>query len=462
MESLKNPMAREAKERRRQPPYVTSTRPLLSFSAKLRLAVCVVLGLLLTLQHRVLAWPLIVALVPVGLSVPVCLMLRITPAGATVLDPIPSMSFQCDDTLDGHFECGRAIGAAFGTQIAAAFAVDTALHDMHRAVQSGRALAMFNELIAANAARYPKYMAEINGTAVGARQQIELVLLANLRLEVATALAPANATSVGVPDACTDLLLDDGWAHNEDYGTLFFDAMYFVNVTWTAAASGGTPWSFATFSYPGVLPGWAPGWNSHGVAISWNVLYPRDMRAGGGVGVAFVCRDVLTATSVTDALQLAAPADLALGQNLNVGYFGEGSFAVTTMETAPGGAADVLYVTQSHRGTSSDVAYFHANEYLRMVNVRQLEQNLVSSRHRRKVYLELAPQPANLSAALAVLGDQSDERYPIFRRNDSSQEDTLFTVAFDLRGRTITVYRDNPRLGERAVLWRRRLELGVA
>ena len=165
---------------------------------------------------------------------------------------------------------------------------------------------------------------------------------------------------------------------------------------------------------------------------------------------------------MTDALQLAAPADLALGQNLNVGYFGEGSFAVTTMETAPGGAADVLYVTQSHRGTSSDVAYFHANEYLRMVNVRQLEQNLVSSRHRRKVYLELAPQPANLSAALAVLGDQSDERYPIFRRNDSSQEDTLFTVAFDLRGRTITVYRDNPRLGERAVLWRRRLELGVA
>lgn len=339
-------------------------------------------------------------------------------------------------------------------QIAAAFAADTTLQDMHRAIQGGRAFTIFNELVAINTDRYPTYVAEINGTAYGASQPVELMLLANLRLEVATALAPGD--TIRVPDACTDLLLKDGWAHNEDYNTLFFDSMYLVNVTWTNAAAGGSPLSFATFTYPGVLPGWAPGWNSHGVAMSWNVLYPRDMRVGGGVGVAFVCRDVLTATSVADALRLAAPPDLALGQNLNVGSF-DSPFAITTMETAPGGRADVLDITRGSQGLSSGGAYFHANEYLRIQNVRQFEHNLISSRHRRATYLALSRPPTNLSAALNVLGDQSDESYPIFRRNDSSLEDTLFTVAFDLRARTVTTYRDNPVLGERAVLWKRRV-----
>lgn len=125
---------RERRGKRVQPPYVTATRPLLSFSAKLRLAVCCVLGLLLMVQHRALAWPLIVALVPVGLSVPVCLMLRMTPVSAfalhpilEALHPIPSKSFQCSDTLAGHFVYGKAIGEAFAAQITAAFAADTTL-----------------------------------------------------------------------------------------------------------------------------------------------------------------------------------------------------------------------------------------------------------------------------------------------------------------------------------------------
>ena len=76
------------------------------------------------------------------------------------------------------------------------------------------------------------------------------------------------------------------------------------------------------------------------------------------------------------------------------------------METAPGGRADVLDITHRSEGVSSGGAYFHANEYLRIQHMRQLEHNLISSRHRRATYLGLSRSPTNLSAALRVLGDQ--------------------------------------------------------
>eukprot|EP00966_Prymnesium_polylepis_P316475 7312715-Prymnesium_polylepis.1 len=45
------------------------------FSTRLQLSVSTVLLLLLVLQHRQLVWPLVVALMPILLSVPVCLCL---------------------------------------------------------------------------------------------------------------------------------------------------------------------------------------------------------------------------------------------------------------------------------------------------------------------------------------------------------------------------------------------------
>ena len=195
--------------------------------------------------------------------------------------------------------------------------------------------------------------------------------------------------------------------------------------------------------------------------MSWNVLYPRDMRRGGGVGVAFVCRDTLRARTVDEALALASPSDLALGQNLNVGQMvarrGEGvmpgSARIATMETAPGGLRSVKEVADGAAPA------FHANEYLRL-NLRQITGNIVSSKHRRATY-EAMPAPNGLAGVLGVLGDTSDARYPIFRRNDTTHEDTLFTVEFDLAAGMVSTFRDNPRLGAAAVLWREALPAGL-
>lgn len=236
-----------------------------------------------------------------------------------------------------------------------------------------------------------------------------------------------------------------GWAHNEDYGTLFFDSIYFVRHIFLGT-NGQEIYSFSSFTYPGVLPGWAPGWNSHGLGMSWNVLYPSQVRPGPSVAVAFVCRDVLSARSIEEAIALATPEDLALGQNFNVGSFH--SKRIVTVEIAPSGANNVLSISDGAAVT------FHANEYLRMHTVPQATSSLLSSRHRKQTFEQLAKQGLHsMHDLLWVLGDTSDAAYPIFRRNDTTHEDTLFTVAFDLVSQTIAAYRANPRLGTAARIW---------
>lgn len=117
---------------------------------------------------------------------------------------------------------------------------------------------------------------------------------------------------------------------------------------------------------------------------------------------------------------------------------------LVTVETAPGGLFDRK---QIRPGAAAD---FHANEYLRL-NVEQLGGNLESSLHRRARFESMA-KPTTISEMLHVLGDTEDLQFPIFRRNDTTQEDTLFSVEFDLRRGAVAVFRDNPK--DRAnMLW---------
>merc|ERR1719384_60774 len=121
---------------------------------------------------------------------------------------------------------------------------------------------------------------------------------------------------------------------------------------------------------------------------------------------------------------------------------------VVTIETTPGGAWNKLEV----KGDASPT--FHANEYLRM-NVTQDESNphLTSARHRHAAYLR-SPKIKDASGLLHFLGDTSDPVFPVFRRNDTTHEYTLFTVSFDLARGTAEFYRANPRHGDSALLWR--------
>lgn len=485
--------------------------------------------------------------------------------GANIGD-VPSTIVQCQDTELGHWQCGRSIGARFKARIQVAFNSDATLRELVREVhETSRGKDVFQSFVSHANQRYPLYMAELNGTAVGAEVSIDLVLVANLRHELAMALgvpvsglpdhtmqaavakesmtlcmncsdplgcsadpervtysppvgrcfspsklwpqdqswgshdvfdvcnsstlvrqfyASTNGTCAGaitdhfevplngcvgpfgrprpwgvfdckigaeplaappksmIPDACTDLLLVDsahgtaGWAHSEDHPTSLDDSMYFVRQT-VLNAYNQEVYSFASFTYPGVLPGWAPAWNSFGLGMSWNVLHPSKILTRPSVSMAFVRRDVLSAPTVEEAILCATPKDLGLGQNLNLGSFQ--SKQLISMETAPGGKHDILHIRDHAAAT------VHANEYLRL-QVPQEENWLPSSRHRKQAFERLAKQKSeglhSMTDLLNALGDMN-----------ATTQDDLFTVAFDLSARTVTSYRGNPSIRHASQQW---------
>lgn len=293
---------------------------------------------------------------------------------------------------------------------------------------------------------YPEFVQELNGTAYAAGQSLDLVLLANFRQEIEMARDSVDAN--GGVDHCTDVFTDTAFAHNEDGGIEDFDTIYFVRLR-TYAANGATVDEFAGITYAGRLPGWGPGWNNHGLAWTSNVLYAKPLAPLlDGLSVIFLARDMARASSIEDAIARGTPKGLLMaGQNLNIASFPDRR--IVTVETAPGGTWNKLEVTKEESPT------FHANEYLRMKNVPQDEANphLFSARHRHATFLRTSP-PKDKADLLHFLGDTSDPIFPVFRRNDTTQEFTLVTVAFDVKRGTAEFYRASPRLGEKALLWR--------
>jgi hypothetical protein len=63
---------------------------------------------------------------------------------------------------------------------------------------------------------------------------------------------------------------------------------------------------------------------------------------------------------------------------------------------------------------------------------------------RANVLLRDSP-PVDAAGVLAVLGDQVNERYPIYRTATSPDENaTLYTALFDLDGRRLRIYTGHP------------------
>jgi len=390
----------------------------------------------------VAAWPFLLLVLP----------FRAVPSAAK---GVPLLTVRVPDSLEGHKELGRRMGREFKHQIAAAFRVDTLLH---RIQGYANGAPLFQAMREDHAKRYPSYMAELEGMAEGSGQDLQTLLVANFRQELqyaadAAAAGPKGGQRRPTPDACTDILVGNksrsgewetlAFAHNEDYPPLFYDSMYLVNATFVNPS--GTSYSFASVTYPGVLAGWAPSWNSHGLALSWNVLYPvlADPESPDGhlTSVTFACRDAARARTVEEAIALATPSTLRYGQNLNVGSFRER--AIATVETAPGGAKSTLDVAAAP-GNGSVV--FHGNQYLRL-HPREDPVGIVSSLHRQKRFraMEADGLQPTFQTMHRVLGDVADRDFPIFRNGAPPDEAaTLVTVQFDVLTGSVKLWRQQP------------------
>ena len=323
-----------------------------------------------------------------------------------------------------HYEFGAAIGSHFSERIHAAYDSYALLRDMrvYHATEAGRA--RYEALLALHEAEYPQYLQELRGMAAGAGRDFIDVFLLNMRGEYRGYLQERDEIR-----GCSDCsILTDEMAligHNEDGAPAFREHLYFVQ-----AQVLDRP-GFTACCYPGFLPGNAFGFNDAGICYSVDNLIPRDIRVG--LGRQFLARSLLEAQSLDDAIARVTRPGRASGFSYTIGSVSERR--IIQVEAMP----------QESQVTEIRGLNFHANHAL---EVRQRAQTVTPSsacRVARAEALISARTVTNAADILAILGDEADSEYPIYRTaTGPDPNETYCTALFDLDAPSLSVYSGHP------------------
>jgi predicted choloylglycine hydrolase len=329
-----------------------------------------------------------------------------------------------------HSEVGFAIGQHFAEQIHRSLDAYRLLQERllpyHRTPEGQ---ARYQELVNLHQVRYPSYFSELEGIAQGSGRPLEDLFLTNLRGEYRTFLRGAEVQECSDCALVTDhaASLTDNAAligHNEDGSPTFRGNMYVVH-----ARIEGKP-AFTALSYPGFLCGNAFGFNAEGICFSIDHVQPRN----GGVGVArhFIARSLLEARSLDDAIKRATVPERASGFSYTIGSIPERRIVI--VEVAP----------EHHHVREVCGAYFHTNHY-RDLAVDQIIHPSSRARVERAGAMMKQNPPRSTTEVLAILGDQTDEPYPIYRTATAPDRSaTLCTALFDLDARQLRIYTGHP------------------
>lgn len=332
-----------------------------------------------------------------------------------------------------HREVGLAVGRRFGEKIHHLFSnyafLQERLLPFHRSPTGHGFYRSFLEL---HRTRFPGYIAELEGIAQGAERSFEEVFLVNLRGEYGGLLAldcPEDNTQGSVHQSCTDCLVLTADAaltgHNEDGTPAALGTMLLVR------AQIGKRSAFTALCYPGFLPGNAFGFNASGVLHTMDAVSPRKARVG--VGRHFIARSLLDAHSLGDAIKRVAVPGRAAGATYNIGSLSERS--LVSVEVAP----------DHHHVHKVQGCYVHTNHYRNLTGVTQGIGPSSQTRLDRAQALCQATPPAGPNHVLALLGDEAERDYPIYRSAAPPDRGaTLCTALFDLDGRQLRIYSGHP------------------
>jgi len=323
-----------------------------------------------------------------------------------------------------HDEIGFAIGQRFAEQIHRSLDTYSFLQERilpYHHTPEGQA--RYRQLLELHQIRYPDYFAELEGIAQGSGRPFKDLFLVNLREEYRILLRGTEG------QGCSDcVLVTDDVAfigHNEDGSPTFRGNMYVVH-----ARVEGKP-AFTALSYPGFLCGNAFGFNAEGICFSVDHVQPQNGRVG--VGRHFIARSLLEARSLDDAIKRVTVPERASGFSYTIGSIPERR--VVLVEVAP----------EKHHVREIRSAYFHANHYQELADVDQIIHPSSRARvERARAMMQKSP-PKNAADVLTILGDQTNEQYPIYRTATTpDQSATLCTALFNLEARQLRIYEDNP------------------
>jgi hypothetical protein len=262
--------------------------------------------------------------------------------------------------------------------------------------------------------RFPRIWSELEGLAKGLSLPVEDVFLWNARGDV-WAMAPDGCTTVQIPGAIERRLV-----HNEDGDPGFGGHCAIAECAIDGSAR------FASFLYPGSLPGHTFAVTNAGLAMTVNNL--RLLQVEVGVPRMVLTRALLEATSLQGALGILQYGPRAGGFHLTLAHqdseellsveFGAGFCSARTMERPA----------------------LHANHVIHQ-NLSNVPQIITrSSEHRQIRGDELLAATAEVKLdPLSILADRKNSKFPIHRddADDSDNENTLATADITVRAEGI-------------------------
>lgn len=278
---------------------------------------------------------------------------------------------------------------------------------------AGPGSANFTRLRRRNAEAFPEYAREIQGISEGAQVPLDHVWAANLlaELEGMMGLHPADSLSdEGINSGhCSDIFAaaDGGinHGHNEDWSLAVEPWWYFTKYI---PAPGADFMGGAGLIYPGTLFGWAPSWNSKGMYLTQNSLFVRSVTSDG-LAMIFAQRHALCGKGQGGSVD-AVVAALTAG-----GAWASGA-SVNIVDLKERRMANVEVWQNLSKVTEVTAAmgnFSHFNEFKTLLP-GQLGYPETSTRH-RQARSDALPAPRTRADVMAVLSDNADEAFPIFR-----------------------------------------------
>ena len=277
----------------------------------------------------------------------------------------------------------------------------------------------------------PHLAQEVRGIAEGAKRPIDHLWVATLINEL-DALMPDRADNAGHCSDVSAISSSIGTAfgfahgHNEDWPGPVKGLWYFLSINSTAPGLA----SCTSMIYPGSMPGWASTWNSKGIFLTQNSLFPARSRPYG-LASAFVQREAICGTSgaatSVDQVAAALKAGGAWAQAASVNVVDLAHRRMANVERYENRSGS-FEVTRNPVGASN---YSHFNRFKSLEVQEDGHRN--SSIH-RQAKLDSYPAPATVDDIAERLSDTTDSEYPIFR------EMTLATLLLDGLSRSLRVW----------------------
>ncbi len=311
--------------------------------------------------------------------------------------------------LEGSpFEVGQALGR-FGAAALQRYARRSPAWATVMRWRGHASVAAMAELVCA---RHPAIWQELQGLAAGLDLPAEDVFLWNCRGDL-WAMAPDGCTTVQLPAPAPGTA--PVVAHNEDGDPAFLGPCAIAPI---AVRGGGR---FASFVYPGSLPGHTFATTASGLVMTVNNL--RTLEVGLGLPRMVVTRALLDAANADEALDQLGAMPRAGGFHLTLAQAGLPCIASVEFSDA------VLSVQTVERPA------VHANHMVHAAMAHRPQIVTGSSGHRQLRGEDLLRQHEGEAIdPLDILFDQGDARYPIYRdrADDSDHENTMATASFTL------------------------------